>query len=179
MIVVGVVGLSDYDKVLPEDRSEVVEVPPKVFWDFVVACLKAEAGEDAVDRINSMPAEEVFEKVFKKGSIELGGSARMVKCPNNESACCFVFEDPRDGFDGYFCSGEAISKKKKFNSFISPDSWEKTDYERGDLPCGCSYQPDDLYEHDMGSCWNLLPRSLVDALYEVLTEYGDYSVEEV
>lgn len=170
--------MNEHDKILPEDRSRIDQLSRQIYWDFMVACLKAEAGEKAVDRINSKPAEKVFEKVFKKGSIELGGSARLVKCPDNESACCFVFDDPRDGFDGYFCSGEAISKKEKFGSFISPDSWEYSVYEKGDFPCGCPYQPEDLYEYDNMHCFNLLPDSLLDSVYEMLTEYDDYEIKE-
>lgn len=168
---VEVVGLSDFEKVLPSDKSKITEMPPSVWWDFVLAVLKRQGGS-GVNELNSVSPSKAYRRVFETGSVDCGGGVKAVKCPCHSDAFCFVFEDPRGDVDGFMCSGPAVKQEISKGLFSSDVSYSTKFTPR----VSCGYLESGLVKAIYGdSVLDLEP--ILDVVYRVLRDDAGYEVK--
>ena len=85
------------------------------FWrDFIGMQMRKHGDESRVEKFLSKPPEEAINEIMRKGSVDLGGKAKAVKCPSTSGnpAICGLAPFPHDDVDGLVCSGPTIEKEK-------------------------------------------------------------------
>lgn len=97
-----------------EEYNRKVVLYPEFWRDFIGMQMRKHGNESRVEDFISKSPEEAINEIMRKGSVDLGGKSKAVKCPSvsGNPAICGLAPFPHDDVDGLVCSGPTVEKEK-------------------------------------------------------------------
>lgn len=165
------------DEVLEEGVNDFIKDPyrddPPLDWyrDFAAMEIQDEAGKEA-QRYANMSPKELIDKVMRKGSLNIGGRCKAIKCPEMSSpAVCGIFPTEIRGEEKIICTGPTVEKTKGGLIFS-----EKTYYDN-EPPKDCPYCLHRILEDPVDWTVFYLKRLRNHPDYEVIDAVEKYDLD--